>query len=226
MSTKATKGEPFFYYFSGILLITVIIAFGMNILLKNYHLDSSMPLIITHGIAMLLWYVVLFWQTRQIRVNNLKNHMQVGLMTIVLAITIIISGVMIAISNYKGEGEALTLFGNFSGLFVFGILYFFALKNRLQSAIHKRLMIVASIAMLSPALVRILRIFEINDFVTLPFWLFYMAALPIYDYRKLNKVHKTTLLATGFLLLILFGGAPIGMSEGWSGLMESIFRNK
>jgi ABC-type Fe3+-siderophore transport system permease subunit len=146
-------------------------------------------------------------------------------MTIFLAITIVVSGIMIAISNYKGEREALTLFGNFSGMFVFGVLYLFAVKNRHKSDIHKRLMIVASIAMLSPALVRILRIFDINDFVTLPFWLLYIAVLPIYDYRKLKKVQKATLFATGFLLIILFGGAPIGMSEGWANLMESIFRN-
>lgn len=224
MSPILTKRDPFFYYFSGVLLITVVIAFSMNILLENYHLDSSMTLIIIHGVSMLFWYLILFWQTKQIRINNIKGHKQLGLMTIVLSITIIISGIMIAISNFKGEGEALTLFGNFSGMFVFGVLYVFALINRQKPDIHKRLMMVASIAMLSPALVRILRIFDINDFVTLPFWLLYIAVLPIYDYRKLKKVQKATLLATGFLLVILFGGAPIGMSEGWANLMDSIFR--
>lgn len=225
MSTKLTKREPFFYYFSGILLITVVFAFGMNILLKNYHLNSNMTLIVIHGISMLLWYFILFWQTRQIRINNIKAHKQLGLITIVLAIAIVISGIMIAISNFKGEGEALTLFGNFSGMFVFGVLYVLALINRKKPDIHKRFMIVASVAMLSPALVRILRIFEINDFVTLPFWLLFIAALPIYDYRKSKRVHKATVLATGLLVIILFGGAPIGMSEGWANLMDSIFRN-
>jgi len=220
----STKGEPFFYYFSGILLITVVFAFSMNILLKNFHLNSSMSLIVIHGLSMLLWYFILFWQTRQIRSNSIKGHKQLGLMTIFLAIAIIISGIMIAISNFKGEGEALTLFSNFSGMFVFSVLYVFAITNRQKPDIHKRLMIVASIAMLSPALVRILRIIDINDFVTLPFWLLFIAVLPIYDYRELKKVHKATLLATGFLLIILFGGAPIGMSEGWGNLMNSIFR--
>lgn len=225
MTEKLTKGEPFFYYFSIVLLFTVVLAFSMNILLENYHLNSSMPLIVIHGVSMLLWYFILMWQTRLIRINNIKTHMQLGLITIVLAISIIISGIMIAISNYKGEGEALTIFGNFSSMFIFAVLYIFALMNRFKADTHKRLMIVASISMLSPALVRILRIFDINDFVTLPFWLLYIAVLPIYDYKKLKRVHKATWLATGFLLLTLFGGAPIGMSEGWANLMESIFRN-
>lgn len=225
MSSNLSKEEPFFYYFSGILLITVVFAFSMNILLKNYHLNSNMSLVIIHGISMLLWYFILFWQTRQIRINNIKAHKQLGLMTIFLAIAIVISGIMIAISNYKGEGESLTLFGNFSGMFIFGVLYLFALKNRHKPDIHKRLMIVASITMLSPALVRILRIFDINDFVTLPFWLLYIAALPIYDFRKLKRVHKATLLATGFLLIIMFGGSAYAMSEGWVNLAESLFGN-
>lgn len=185
-----------------------------------------MPLIVTHGISMFLWYLILFWQSRQVRVKNLEAHKKLGMMTIALAIAIIVSGIMIGISNYKGEGEAWILFGNFSGIFSFGVLYIFALINRNKSDVHKRLMIVASVAMLSPALVRILRTFDINDFITLPFWLLYIGALPIYDYRKYKKVHKATWLATGFLLLILFGGAPIGFSDGWANLMESIFMNK
>ena len=225
MSTKSTKGEPFFFYFSGILLITVVMAFGMNILLERYHLNSSIVLVGIHGVSMLMWYIILFWQTYQVRINSIKVHRQLGLLTIVLAVAIIISGIMIAISNYQGEGEALVLFGNFSGMFTFGVLYAFAIKNRHRSDVHKRLMIVASVAMLSPALVRILRIVEINDFVTLPFWLIYIAALPVFDYRKMKRVHKTTWLATGLLLLLMFGGAAIGMSEGWSNLMESLFRS-
>jgi hypothetical protein len=223
MSSKPTRGEPFFYYFAGVLLITVVLAFTMNILLKNYHLNSSIELIVIHGISMLLWYFILFWQTREVRFNNIKVHQQLGLMSIILAVAILISGIMIAISNYRGEAEALTLFGNFAGLLIFGVLYTFALKNRHKSDIHKRLMIIASVAMLSPALVRILRIFHINDFVTLPFWLLYIAVLPIYDYRKLKKVHKTTLLATVFLLLVMFAGSAYAMSDGWVNLAKSIF---
>jgi len=223
MTEKMTKGEPFFYYFSSALLFTVVLAFSMNILLKNYHLDSSMSVIIIHGISMLLWYSLLFWQTRLIRIDNINTHKKLGLLSIVLSIVIVISGIMIAISNYKGEREALTLFGNFSGIFIFGILYTFAVINRYKSDIHKRLIIVASIAMLSPALVRILRIFDINDFVTLPFWLIYIAALPIYDYRKFKKIHRATLLATVFLLIVLFGGSAYAMSEGWANLAESFF---
>lgn len=223
MSTLPTRKEPFFFYFSGIILLTVVMAFSLNILFKNYHLNSNMALIIIHGISMLLWYVLLFWQTKQIQVHNIKAHQQLGFLSIGLAMAMLISGILIAISNYRGEGEALTLYGNFAGMFVFAVLYFFALKDRYKPDVHKRLMIVASIAILSPALVRILRLFEINDFVTLPFWLLFIVALPMYDVRKLKKVHKATALATGLLILILFGGAPIGMSEAWAIRMESIF---
>ena len=220
---KLRKGEAFFYQFSMVLLITVVIAFGMNILLKNYHLNSSMSLIIVHGISMLGWYSLLFWQSRSIRINNFNLHKQLGLMSIALAVAIVISGIIIAISNYRGEKEALTLFGNFSGMFIFGILYTFALLNRKKADVHKRLMIVASVAMLSPALVRILRIFDINDFVTLPFWLIYIVALPVYDYRKLKKIHTASLSATLFLIIILFGGSAYAMSESWVNLAASWF---
>lgn len=220
---KLKKGESFFYYFSIVLLFTVVLAFSMNILLRNYHLNSAMPLIIVHGTSMLLWYSLLFWQTRLVRINNMTSHKKLGLMSMVLSMIMVASGIMIAISNYKGEGEALTLFGNFSGIFIFGVLYIFAVVNRFKADTHKRLMIIASVAMLSPALVRILRVFDINDFVTLPFWLIYIAVLPIYDYRKFKKIHKATLLATVFFLAMMFGGVAYAMSESWVNLAESLF---
>lgn len=223
MTTTPKKGEPFFYYFSGIILITVIIAFGLNILLQRYHVSSAMPLILIHGISMLLWYFLFFWQTRLIRKGNPRVHKKLGLLSIILSVSIVISGVMVAIANYRGEGEALTILGNFLGMFLFAIFYGFALINRFRAAVHKRLMLIASIAMLSPALVRIIRLIEINEFITGPVWIIFMLVLPIYEYRKEKKIHKTTLIATGILLLSLFISIPIGFSEGWSNLMQSIF---
>ncbi len=225
MSTKPINGESFFYYFSGTLLITVIIAFGANIFFKNYHLTSSLALIITHGLAMLLWYILLFWQTRLIQTNNIGIHKKLGMMSIGLALIIIISGIMVAIINYQDEGEALTIMGNFSGMLNFLILYTFSIVNRFKSDSHKRLMILAGITMLSPALVRILRLFEINDFVTLPFWLLFMVVLPVYDFKKLKRIHKATLLGTGLILLTLVINIAVGMSKTWENLMNSIFGN-
>ena len=58
--------------------------------------------------------------------------------------------------------------------------------------------------------------------MTLPFWLVYIAALPIYDFRKLKRVDQATLLATGFLLMIMFGGLAYAMSDGWVNLARSL----
>ena len=218
-----TKGEPFFYHFSIVLLLTVVLAFGMNILLRKYHLDAAMPVIVIHGISMLLWYSLFYWQARLVRTANIQVHMKLGLMSIVLAIVLVISGVLIAIGNYQGEREALTLFGNFAGMFIFAVLYTLAIINRKKPDIHKRLMLVASVAMLSPALVRILRIFELNDFFTLPFWLIFILALPVYDFRKYRKIQRATWLSIGFLLILMFGGSAYAFSESWQMLAATLF---
>ena len=85
------------------------------------------------------------------------------------------------------------------------------------------LKMVASIAMLSPALVRILRMLDLNDFVTLPIWLLFMAALPVYDYRRLKKVHPATWRSTAFLLILIFGGSAFAMSDAWVKLAAALF---
>lgn len=106
---------------------------------------------------------------------------------------------------------------------IFATLYGLAVVYRYQAMIHKRLKTVASIAMLSPALVRILRMLDLNDFVTLPIWLLFMAALPVYDYRRLKKVHPATWRSTAFLLILIFGGSAFAMSDAWVKLAAALF---
>ncbi|MCB9082144.1 MAG: hypothetical protein H6555_10580 [Lewinellaceae bacterium] len=225
MPSAERKGQSFFYYFSGVILLTVILAFGLNILSRHYHLNSSMTLVITHGMAMLLWYSLLFGQTWLIRTGSFELHRGLGITSIGLAVVLVISGVLIGISNYRGEGEALTLLGNLAGMFNFVVLYTLGILKRHKADTHKRLMLLAGIAMLSPALVRILRLAELNEFITLPFWLLFMAALPIYDWKKSKRIHPVTWLGTGLILLTLVISMVVGMSSTGKNLVQSLFGN-
>ena len=156
MEAKLTIiGEPFFYYFSLALLATVVLAFGLNIALATPPYWSPMPVIVTHGIAMLGWYTLTAYQTSLIRCRAVKTHMRLGSMSIALAVIVVISGLTIGITSFRVHGEGIGILGNFLGMLTFAILYFFAIRHRRSPLKHKRLMLLAGVAMLSPALVRI-----------------------------------------------------------------------
>lgn len=223
MPFTESKGQSFYYYFSGVILLTVILAFGLNILARQYHLNSSMTLVVTHGMAMLLWYSLFYGQAWLIRTGSVEIHRRLGMASIALAVLLVLSGILIGISNYRGEGETLTLLGNLAGMFNFVLLYTLGILKRHKADTHKRLMLLAGITMLSPALVRILRLAEINEFVTLPFWLLFMAALPIYDWKKSKRIHPVTWFGTGLILLTLVISMVVGMSSAGENLMKSLF---
>lgn len=226
METKRRiVGEPFFYYFSLALLGTVVLAFGLNIAFARYPLYSPMPVIIVHGIAMLGWYLLLVRQTGLIRSREIKAHMRLGMMSIALAVILVLSGITIGITSFKVHGEAIGILGNFLAMLTFSILYFFAIRYRRVLLSHKRLMLLAGVAMLAPALVRIVRLLGLDQFFTLPFWLLFMAVLPVYDWKKNGRIQRTTYLGTGLIILGIAINIGVGTQEFWERFIKSIIPN-
>jgi hypothetical protein len=215
-------GEPFFYYFSWALLATVLLAFGLNIAFAGYALYSPMPVIVAHGIAMLAWYSLLVRQTGLIRSRAVKTHMRQGMMSIALAVIVVLSGATIAIMSFRVHGEAIGILGNFLAMLTFSILYFCAIKYRRIPLTHKRLMLLAGVAMLAPALVRIVRLLGLDQFFTLPFWLVFMAVLPVYDWKKNGRISRTTYLGTGLIILGVVVNIGIGTQNFWERFVRSI----
>lgn len=226
MSTKKTKGEPFFYYIGLVLLFTVVFAFGSYSILGKSHLNSWLPIIFIHGTAILLWYSLFAYQARLIKIKDIEKHKRLGMMSFTLAVIIIISGLTIGVTNYQVVKAPYEILANFVFILCFGVLYVFAIKYRFNVDVHKRLMLLASIAMLPPALSRILRIFNLDEQVlSVPFMLLFLLALPIYDYRKTKKVQRSTIFATFFIILMFSAIGPIGSSDAWIDLVVSILGN-
>ena len=220
------KGEQFFFYYCCILLILIVGGFGIHGFVKYEEMHSVTLLIAIHGIVMVIWYSLVLFQAWLIRVDNVTLHMGLGYTSIVLALILIVSGILIGVESYKGSGKAINILGNFLNMLNFAILYSFAIFFRKKAGTHKRLILLASIAMLAPALVRIVRTFGADEFITLPLWLLTLIILPIYDFRKLKRVQLVTILGTCLILIGLILNITVGMSEGWSSLMESIIGPK
>lgn len=216
-------GEPFFFYFSLGLLLTVILAFGLNIAFAKPPLYAPMPVIVTHGIAMFAWFSLVAWQTGLIRSRSVKTHMRLGMASIALAVMIVISGLTIGITSFRVHGQGIGILGNFLGMFTFAILYFFAIRYRRSAVHHKRLMLLAGIAMLAPALVRVVRLVGLDEFLTMPFWLLFMAILPIYDRMNGGSIQRVTYQGTGLIILGLIVNIVLGTQEFFGRFARSIF---
>jgi hypothetical protein len=86
-------------------------------------------------------------------------------------------------------------------IFVFGVLMLFAFHSRSTPAVHKRLIFIATVALLPAATGRLPLAF-VSGGIRNPSFLSYMflLLLVVYDLWSIGKVHRATLAAAIFLI--------------------------
>jgi uncharacterized membrane protein YozB (DUF420 family) len=111
--------------------------------------------------------------------------------------------------NFSQEaGRRATLIADIGILINFFALYavsvWAAIRGRLEA--HKRLMLIASLSMMGPALTRALDVVAVSRMAATVIYPLVLVALPlIYDRRTHGKLHKASFWAISFSLLIFIG---------------------
>ncbi len=199
-------------FFTGMcvaIAITVFVGFAPTFYLRPFfHPEPLIPLLILHGLIFTAWIVLLLIQTTLIATKRTRIHRRLGIAGAVLAVLLILIGTTTAIIRAKVTGvpgspsPLVFLTIPLGDMLVFGILVGCAFYFRHRADIHKRLMILATIAILPAAVARlplgfILRIsplafFALSDLFIIP--------CLIYDFATRGRPHRATLF--GGLLII------------------------
>lgn len=221
MSNFKIGSNTFFFYFNCLLLLLVAGGFGANAIINRDGLPPITKTIIMHGVFMTCWYIVVVVQSGLIRSKNVSIHRRVGTFSLALAVGMVISGILVALSTYARRGDAAIVMANLVNIISFIILYTLALYYTRNPANHKRLMVFASLAMLLPALGRITQALQVNGFISLLMLILLVFVPLIHDRRTITKVHQMTTIG---IVVIITGLAIIiglGMSASWAGFLKS-----
>jgi len=169
---------------------------------------------IVHGTVFSLWLVLLLVQTTLVARKRADIHRRLGVFGFVLASLMIILGLMMAFNaakyGFHGPGlppPLIFVAVPFFDIVVFAALIAAAFYYRRKPEIHKRLIIVATISILPPALARFCLPFPIM-MKTLPFSAFIVADLiligcVLYDYSKTKNLQRAWLWG-GLLFVVSF----------------------
>ena len=159
---------------------------------------------IVHGTVFSLWLVLLLAQTTPVARKRTDIHRRLGVFGFVLASLMIILGLMVAFNaakyGFHGAGLPPPLIFvaiPFFDIVVFATLIAAAFYYRRKPEIHKRLIIVATISILPPALARFCLLSPVL-MKTLPFSAFIAAYLiligcVLYDYSKTKSLQRAWL---------------------------------
>lgn len=225
MSALSINRDPFFLFFSCLMLIIAVGGFGLNAVVNPESIPPNSTYLITHGTCMTLWYLLVVVQSGLIRAGNIALHKQLGKSSIVLAIGISVSGIFVTINRYARSEDAAIVMASMVMLVSFIFLYAFALYHYKRPAIHKRLILYASLSMLVPALGRLTRGLGINEFLSLLFLILLALAPLVYDKQTLQKVQRVTFIGIVTIIVGLGLIVGVGLSESWANFLASIGQN-
>ena len=216
------------YFFSAmalLILATVFVGFARTYFLAGV-VRAPLPSLIIHihGAVFSSWILLLVAQVSLVSAGRVDIHRRLGLAGFGLACLMVILGVLAA-SNSLARGfvppgfpfDAKTFYAIPIGdIAIFATLVFFAYRARRDSAAHKRLIMIATFALLSaptgrpPFTVITARPFFDSVFI----WAF-LLLLVAYDLWSLGKVHRATIWAGAFLVVMGQLRVPLGNTAVW-----------
>ena len=200
-----SRDWPFYAGMSVVISLLVFAGFARTYYLKIYTSGSPLsPLVHLHGILFTSWILLFVLQTMLVAGHRVNTHRRLGLATLPLAAAMIVVGVLTSITglrlghNAVGAPDPVAFLAVPLGdMVIFAILIAFGVYYRQRKEAHKRLMLLATLSLLTAPLGRLPIVGGLPPAVALVYAALVLAG-PIYDriaYGRFNRVYLAGAMA-------------------------------
>jgi hypothetical protein len=214
--SKARIDDCYFTGMSVVILGIVLLGFARTYYLAGA-LHAPLPSVIIHIHAVVFssWIVLLLAQTSLVTVGRADWHKKVGILGAILAVLMVVLGLAAAIdtqtrhTTIPGIDPPGILAIQFAELAVFAFLVTKGIGARREGPAHKRLMLLATITLMGPAINRwpfafLLRFPPATGLIIDVLLL----GLIAFDYLTRRKIHRVTIWGS----LLIFIAVPCALS--------------
>lgn len=217
-------------FFAGMAIVSLVVIFiGFA---RTYYLagifKAPLPnlLVHIHGAVFSLWILLFIAQISLITVHRVDLHRRLGMSGFGLACLMVILGVLVATDRLARHAanpgtetvEEVRAFYAIplADMLMFSTFVYLGFRNRTHPAVHKRLMLFATFALLDAGFDR----WSIFDPYPLPVvhavcFFPLLAVLMAYDWSSTGKVQRVTLWASGFLVAVQQLRHPFSHTAAW-----------
>jgi len=192
------------------IAITVFAGFSPTFYLKSYFGTPPLdPLIIVHGLAFTAWIGLFVTQAVLIAAKRTDIHRKLGYLGAALAAGMVILGVGAATWAIRvghtppGIDPRSFLVLPFFDITLFAGLVATAVAMRRRTETHKRLMLLATIAIIDAAIARLPGVLALGVPVAFGLQDLFLVACAVYDFARRRRVHPA----------YLWGGLAILLSQ-------------
>ncbi len=215
--------RPRFYQAIALALgLLVLVGFARTFYLRQWFAVPPITMLLQlHGIVFTAWFVLFVIQTRLIAANKVRTHRQLGIAGIVVAALVFALGLATAIESASaprmrpmGMNSQQFVFVPLFAITLFAALVAAAVVYRRRADVHRRLMMLAMIAVLGPPVARLIMLFDIGKHFLLVQTLVpavFVAGCLLNDRVKHRVVHP--IYAIGGALLVLSWPARVAIAH-------------
>ena len=170
------------------------------------------------------WFVFFLVQVRLVATGNVLVHRRLGVFGAMLAVLVVVIGLQAGIASARAGATPLPsipplvfLVMPVAELAIFTVLFIAAIVMRKRAPWHKRLMLLATVAMLTPAMARLPfdfvrsggppAFFGLTDLVIL--------GCIAYDTVKNRRVHPAFMAGLAVVIVGQIGRLAVSQTAGW-----------
>jgi hypothetical protein len=242
MAYSRTAERRFYLTFILVIFGAVLLGFGRTFFLRPWYPEwvelhaPKEPFFLLHGVVVAAWFVVLITQSSLISAGRVDWHRRLGALSMGLAAAVVVFGVaaaVIAARRPTGFIDVAAPPKVFLAIPLVGILQYavfvaLAYAKRGNAQAHKRLILLASLSIISAAIVRWpfemigapspVPGFGFQDLVALSFLL----PLVAWDLTTLRRIHPVTLYGGLVLIAMVPIIGLVSQSSAWLALASWI----
>jgi hypothetical protein len=172
------KPDRFFYTAAGAIFLVLTVLGFQQYIFHGKHVDGSaiapvmLAIVVAHSTAIFAWFVMFFVQSLLISTHNRRVHMTLGWGVVGIAALIVVTGPLVAFRSVRVAPEQVIfdwpgpqfLLVMYTEVALFAVFVTIGVLNRKRPRIHRPMMLMASLAIVSGATARIAQVNSIFGF--------------------------------------------------------------
>ena len=227
---KKKQGETFFLVM-GLILLAIVIAGFVPPALSRPGSAASMPILLhVHGAVFVSWFLIFCAQARFVGSGRLSLHRRLGKASVLVAVAMVILGYFVIRGAYAnpewniaGMSGAASVMFPFTDIVNFTIAFGLALANRHNPSAHKRLMLLAGILIIDPAVARFVMTLGAAPPLIVILELLLLGALITYDIVTRRRPSWASMLGLGLFAAALVAKLTVSQQPVWRSFVELVF---
>ena len=228
---KPVVSTQSFFFYMGILLTSIVLLGFLPPVLSKPDGVFSLPLLYhIHGLVFVSWFGLFTLQAYLVRGRNLALHRQLGQSSVMIAVAMLITGYFMMRAAFAlpefaigGNSHVASMMFPVTDLINFSIAFVLGFLNRSNGPGHKRLMLLAGLLILDPAVARLIQTIG-APFPFIPIVELGLFALLIgYDLLTLKKPHWSSLLGLALFFAAMAAKLSIAQTLAWAEIARIAF---